>query len=163
MKKILIITGSILLLLILFVYLFLYLKSPSSNQPPTPLISPIPTQYGAKKTVPQSTNSTITAFMNLPPVKPIVMEKFDYLQSVQPENPPVSLSDIKNGGIYQTENLEITYSPALNKYIFNRKTNLAQKEIDEWARANDLIDQINDPNIFIDLTDSTNNLFIYIP
>lgn len=156
MKKILIITGFVLLLLIILIFLISSLKHPKSpTSPQYPQISPIPTQYGAKKTIPKTVNPTIATFMKLPPIKPIIMEKFDYLQSIKPENTPISLSDIKNGKVYQTENLEISYSPTLKKYIFTRKTNLAQKEIDEWARANDLINQINNPDLFTDSTNST--------
>jgi len=156
MKKILIITVIILFLLILLIFLISNFKRPSStSQLPTPPISPIPTQYGSRRIIPKSINPTIAMFMNLPPVKPIIVENFDYQQSTKPENSPISLSDIKNGKIYQTENLGISYSPTLKKYVFTRKTNLAQKEIDEWARANDLINQINNPNIFTDSTDLT--------
>jgi len=132
MKKIILISGIVLFLLVLLIFLISNFKRPSStSQLPTPPISPIPTQYGSRRIIPKSINPTIAMFMNLPPVKPIIVENFDYQQSTKPENSPISLSDIKNGKIYQTENLGISYSPTLKKYVFTRKTNLAQKEIDE--------------------------------
>jgi len=153
MKKIILISGIVLFLLVLLVNLFLHFKRPSSsNQSPTPTLLPIPTQYGSKNN-PKNINPTIAAYMKLPLITPIEDNNTNYTDSTTPENPAYTISDIKNGMVYKTENLKISYSSTLKKFIFNRKTHLAQMEIDQWAREEDVLDQIDNPDMFIDSTD----------
>jgi len=91
--------------------------------------------------------------MKLPLITPIEDNTTNFTDSTTPEKPAFTLSDIKNGAVYKTENMEISYSPTLKKFILTRKTYLAQMEIDQWAREEDVLDQIDNPDIFTNSTD----------
>jgi len=154
-KKIIVAAGAVLCFLILIFYLLSRLRPSSQTAPSSSLtVSPFPTLITNQKQIaPKAVDPTIASYLKLPKITPTALENLAVFDSTAPEKPPPNLSDLKNDKIYKTENLEIFYSSELKKYVFTRKTYLAQKEIDEWARENDLLDQIDNPDIFINSTD----------
>ncbi len=156
MKKIITFSFIGLLMIIIIIIVIGRIKPNSSTTINDSQPSPFPTIWAVAKTsTTPKNNSQIGSYQRLPIITPIMTENFDYQQSTTPKTIPLSPADLKNGAVYETDNLKISYSSALNKYVFNKKTYLAQKEIDEWARANEIIDQIDDDTIFVDQTTIT--------
>ncbi|MCL4374720.1 hypothetical protein M1523_02565 [Patescibacteria group bacterium] len=152
MKKIVLAALIVLAVILAIVVIIGRLRSiqrPVTDTTVVPTVTAIPlpsTRFPTSST----TADTTAQYRQLPVITPIVTDNFDYQQSTVPVRPPPNLDDLKNGAVYDTDNLKISYSSTLDKYVLTRKTYLAQKEIDEWTRATDLIGQINNPALFVD-------------